>query len=107
MHQLRKLAAGIAVAAATVVASAVPALADPPTSGGKAGKIPTINEALKPTGFTRTIYDIVRYADTADHIPAYLNKFLGRTGYFCSDKTATGLLKDYGFLTVPTCGSVS
>ena len=36
MRQLRKLAAGIAVAAAVaMVASAVPALADPPTSGGK------------------------------------------------------------------------
>ena len=36
MRQLRKLAAGIAVAAAVaVVASAVPALADPPASGGK------------------------------------------------------------------------
>src|ERR1700692_4393344 len=36
MHKLRKLAAGIAVAAAAaVVASAVPALADPPTAGGK------------------------------------------------------------------------
>ena len=36
MRQLRKLAAGIAVAAAVaVVASAVPALADPPMSGGK------------------------------------------------------------------------
>jgi ABC-type phosphate transport system substrate-binding protein len=70
-------------------------------------KVPTINAAFKKTGFTRTIYDIVRYANTANHIPAYLNKFLGRTGYFCSNKTAIGLLKDYGFLTTATCGSVS
>jgi predicted dinucleotide-utilizing enzyme len=36
MRQLRKLAAGIAVAVAVAVAaSAVPALADPPVSGGK------------------------------------------------------------------------
>ncbi|MGD0703726.1 MAG: substrate-binding domain-containing protein [Trebonia sp.] len=70
-------------------------------------KVPTINKAFKATGFTRTIYDIVRYASTANHIPAYLNKFLGRTGYFCSNKTAKALLGDYGFLTTATCGSVS
>ena len=70
-------------------------------------KVPTINKAFKTTGFTRTIYDIVRYASTANHIPAYLNKFLGRTGYFCASKTAIGLLEDYGFLTTATCGSVS
>jgi ABC-type phosphate transport system substrate-binding protein len=70
-------------------------------------KVPAINPAFKNTGFTRTIYDIVRYAGTADHIPSYLEKFLGRKGYFCSNKTAIGLLEDYGFSTVPTCGSVS
>ena len=70
-------------------------------------KIPAINPAFKNTGFTRTIYDIVRYASTADHIPSYLEKFLGRKGYFCSNKTAIGLLEDYGFSTVATCGSVS
>ncbi len=43
-------------------------------------KTPAINPAFKNTGFTRTIYDIVRYAGTADHIPAYLEKFLGRQG---------------------------
>jgi ABC-type phosphate transport system substrate-binding protein len=70
-------------------------------------KIPTINAAFKATGFTRTIYDIVRYSNTADHIPGYLEKFLGRKGYFCSNKTAIGFIKDYGFLTTATCGSVS
>jgi ABC-type phosphate transport system substrate-binding protein len=70
-------------------------------------KIPTINPAFKTTGFTRTIYDIVRYSNTADHIPAYLEKFLGRKGYFCSNKTAIGLLGNYGFLTTKTCGDVS
>ena len=70
-------------------------------------KIPTINKSFKSTGFTRTIYDIVRYSTTADHIPGYLEKFLGRKGYFCSNKTATGLIEDYGFLTTATCGSVS
>ncbi len=49
-------------------------------------KVPTISKAFKSTGFTRTIYDIVRYANTANHIPGYLNKVLGRTGYFCTDR---------------------
>jgi len=72
-----------------------------------AAKIPTINPAFKATGFTRTIYDIVRYASTADHIPPYLEKFLGRKGYLCSNRSAIVYLKDYGFSTVATCGSVS
>jgi len=70
-------------------------------------KVPTINKAFKATGFTRTIYDIVRYSATADHVPAYLDKFLGHKGYFCANKTAIGLLEDYGFLTTATCGSIS
>src|SRR5580698_6617306 len=42
MHKLRRMAAGIAAAAAlAVVATAVPALADPPAgSGGKAAVVP-------------------------------------------------------------------
>jgi ABC-type phosphate transport system substrate-binding protein len=70
-------------------------------------KVPTINAAFKKTGFTRTIYDIVRYSATADHIPGYLDKFLSHKGYFCTNKTATSLIKQYGFLPVATCGSVS
>ena len=36
-------------------------------------KVPTINTAFKSTGFTRTLYDIVRYAG-GDHIPADLDR---------------------------------
>ena len=73
-------------------------------------KIPTINTAFKKTTFTRTIYDIVRWAPTADHIPAYLNRFFGPKaagGYVCSNKTAIAAIADYGFLPTVTCGSGS
>jgi ABC-type phosphate transport system substrate-binding protein len=70
-------------------------------------KIPSINKAFKATGFTRTIYDIVRYVAAGDHIPTYLNGILGRTGYFCHNSTAATLIKDYGFLPAATCGSIS
>jgi ABC-type phosphate transport system substrate-binding protein len=73
-------------------------------------KIPTINTAFKKTTLTRTIYDIVRWAPTADHIPAYLNRFFGpkaAKGYVCSNKTAIAEIADYGFLPTKTCGSGS
>ena len=73
-------------------------------------KIPTINTAFKKTTLTRTIYDIVRWAPTADHIPAYLNRFFGPKaagGYVCSNKTAIAAIADYGFLPTVTCGSGS
>ncbi len=76
-------------------------------------KVPTINKGFKATGFTRTIYDIVRYATaTPDHIPAYLEPlFAAKTaavpGWFCTSPTAAALLQDYGFLTISTCGAAS
>jgi ABC-type phosphate transport system substrate-binding protein len=70
-------------------------------------KTPTINKAFKATGFTRTLYDIVRWASTTDHIPAYLEPILSRTGYFCHNANATKAIKDYGFLPAATCGSAS
>jgi ABC-type phosphate transport system substrate-binding protein len=73
-------------------------------------KIPTINTAFKKTTLSRTIYDIVRWAPTADHIPAYLNRFFGAKaagGYVCSNKTAIAAIADYGFLPTVTCGSGS
>ena len=74
-------------------------------------KVPTINAAFKSTGFTRTIYDIVRYSTaTADHIPATLDPFFankGRHGYVCTNATAVAAIVDYGFLPSTTCGSGS
>jgi ABC-type phosphate transport system substrate-binding protein len=70
-------------------------------------KIPTINKGFKATGFTRTLYDIVRWASTKDHIPAYLEPILSRTGYFCHNSKAVKAIEDYGFLPAATCGSAS
>ncbi len=76
-------------------------------------KVPTINTGFKSTGFTRIIYDIVRYSTTTpDHIPAYLEPlFAAKTakvkGWFCTSATAAALIKSYGFLTISTCGAAS
>jgi ABC-type phosphate transport system substrate-binding protein len=74
-------------------------------------KIPTINTAFKNTGFTRTIYDVVRWtAGTPGHLPrALVPFFASRTakGYVCSSKTAITDIADYGFLPSATCGSSS
>jgi ABC-type phosphate transport system substrate-binding protein len=73
--------------------------------------VPTINKAFKTTGFTRTIYDILRWtSSTPDHIYARLDPFFGskaRNGYVCSNPTAIKDIENYGFLTIATCGSGS
>lgn len=56
--------------------------------------------------FQRTVNTVVRFANTANHIPAYLNKFFGATGFACTGTGAT-IVKNYGFLALPTCGSAS
>ncbi|HTR95163.1 MAG TPA: substrate-binding domain-containing protein [Trebonia sp.] len=70
-------------------------------------KVPAINKGFRVTGFTRTLYDIVRYQAKGDHIPANLDRILGRTGYFCHNTTATRAIESYGFLPALTCGSIS
>ncbi len=45
---------------------------------------------------------MVRTAKTKDSIPAYLEQFLGAKSLFC---TNNALVKDYGFLADPSCGS--
>jgi ABC-type phosphate transport system substrate-binding protein len=67
----------------------------------------TINKKFKSTGFTRTLYDIVRYQAKGDHIPASLDRLLSRTGYFCHNSTATKAIESYGFLPALTCGTIS
>jgi ABC-type phosphate transport system substrate-binding protein len=52
--------------------------------------------------FIRTLYNVVRTAKTKDSIPAYLEQFLGAKSLFC---TNNALVKDYGFLADPACGS--
>ncbi len=76
-----------------------------PLVAGKTG--PTINKAFRATGFTRTLYDIVRFAKTKDDIPANLEKILGRTGYFCANTIATKAIEAYGFIQALTCGTSS
>jgi ABC-type phosphate transport system substrate-binding protein len=58
------------------------------------------------TPFQRIVYNVVRFASTADHIPAYLEPIFGASGYACSAAGQTAI-KDYGFLVLPTCGSAS
>ena len=70
-------------------------------------KVPTINKNFKSTGFTRTIYDIVRYNTTKAPIPSDLQRILSRTGYFCANPTATTAIASSGFLPALTCGDVS
>jgi ABC-type phosphate transport system substrate-binding protein len=48
--------------------------------------------------FIRTLYDVVR----GSSVPSYLKQFLGPKGYYC---TNPALVKDYGFLADPACGS--
>src|ERR1700722_10746917 len=52
--------------------------------------------------FIRTLFNVVRTAKTKDSIPAYLEQFNGTKGLFCTSKA---LVKDYGFLADPSCGS--
>jgi ABC-type phosphate transport system substrate-binding protein len=67
------------------------------------GKTLVTNQSF-PVTFRRFLYDVVRYANTSDHIPSYLEKFLGTSGYFCKQ---TKVLEAYGFYPTPACGHVS
>jgi ABC-type phosphate transport system substrate-binding protein len=60
--------------------------------------------------YVRTVFAVVRWATTPDHIPAYLDKLFGsarRHGWICSNKTAHKDLINYGFLPTPFCGTGS
>ncbi len=71
---------------------------------GRKGHLVT-NPAWKSTPFQRFLYDVVPYStSTSDHIPAYLEKYLGRKGYFCKQG---GVLNAYGFETTAACGITS
>ncbi len=78
-----------------------------PTTG--TGTKTIINLKFAPN-FVRTIFDVVRFATTPDHIPAYLDKIFGskaRGGWACSNATAKNDLISYGFLPTPFCGTGS
>jgi ABC-type phosphate transport system substrate-binding protein len=60
--------------------------------------------------FVRTVYAVVRWATTKDHIPAYLEGFFGSAshhGWVCGTKAAHQDLINYGFLPTPFCGTGS
>jgi hypothetical protein len=66
-----------------------------PTTGKNGGTV--INSAF-PTTFQRTLYAVVPYdSNTADHIP----------GSESTNGTAKLDIKNYGFKTIPTCGTAS
>jgi ABC-type phosphate transport system substrate-binding protein len=63
--------------------------------------------------FQSPIYTVVRFdASTADHIPAYLEKFFSAKsfstpGWVCKNAKATTDMKNYGFLPSPLCGATN
>ena len=75
-----------------------------PTVKGPGG-LPVTNPKWNSTPFHRFLFNVVPYAtNTKDHIPAYLEKFFGRTGYFCKSTT---ILKNYGDEPTAACGLTS
>jgi ABC-type phosphate transport system substrate-binding protein len=73
-----------------------------PSTGPKGHMV--TNPAWKNTPFQRTLYDVVNYASAGDHIPGYLEKWLGRKGYFCTNPK---VLVAYGFEQILSCGFAS
>ena len=76
-----------------------------PTTG--TGKSTTINLSFFQSSFGNPISDVVRFASTTDHIPAYLERIYGASGWACTNATAKADLKNYGNLLLPTCGAAS
>jgi ABC-type phosphate transport system substrate-binding protein len=77
---------------------------------GKGAK-QTINPKFSPD-FINTIYDVVRWANTSDNIPAYLEPLFASAhaktkGWLCTSKVAQTDVAQYGFLSTPFCGAGS
>jgi hypothetical protein len=89
------------------------------------GTAPTVGKGVNTTinpafskAYVRLVYDVVRWTPknprtgaSADHIPAYLEPFFASRaaktpGWFCSAAAQT-VIKNYGFLPTPLCGSGS
>jgi ABC-type phosphate transport system substrate-binding protein len=78
------------------------------------GVAPTVGTGTKttingkfPAAFVRTVFNVVRWANTSNNIPKSLQKFFSHTGYICSNATAHKDLINYGFLPTPFCGTGS
>jgi ABC-type phosphate transport system substrate-binding protein len=72
------------------------------------GAAQTINPAFTPD-FINTIYDVVRWAKTADNIPGYLEPYFASArakvkGWLCTSKVAKQDIVAYGDLLTPLCG---
>jgi ABC-type phosphate transport system substrate-binding protein len=80
-----------------------------PTVGTGAGQ--TINSKFS-KNFLRFVFDVVPFAtNTPTHIPSSMEAFFNPAhakipGFFCG-KSAQTILKNYGFLPVANCGSIS
>jgi phosphate transport system substrate-binding protein len=84
-----------------------------PTTGTNGGT--RINPAF-PGTFDRVLYEVIPYdPNTTDHIPGAtspvggvnLEKIFGASGWACTSATAKLDIKNYGFVSIPTCGSTS
>jgi ABC-type phosphate transport system substrate-binding protein len=78
-----------------------------PTTG--TGTNTVINSHFS-ANFVRTVFIVVRFASTPDHIPGYLDKFFAsstRHGWVCSATKAHSDLINYGFRPTPFCGTGS
>jgi ABC-type phosphate transport system substrate-binding protein len=83
-----------------------------PTTGS--GGSTVINTGF-PSAFQRILYEVVPYdPNTSDHIPGSesgapggvdLEKIFGASGWACTNSTAKQDIRDYGFLTIPVCGT--
>jgi ABC-type phosphate transport system substrate-binding protein len=83
------------------------------------GTAPTVGKGTKTTinpkftpDFIRTLYDVVRWANTPNNIPAYLEPFFASAhskvkGWICASKQAQQAITNYGFLNTPFCGAGS
>jgi len=77
-----------------------------PTTG--TGTKTVINTGFAPA-FQRTVYEVVRWASTKDHIPSYLEPFFASAtaavkGWVCTSSTAKTDIRNYGFRTTAFCG---
>ena len=85
----------------------------PTTGTGAATKINT----SFPSTFLRTLFAVVPYdPNTSDHIPGSesgapggvnLEAIFGASGWACTNSTAKTDIKNYGFVTLGTCGATS
>jgi ABC-type phosphate transport system substrate-binding protein len=68
-----------------------------------------INKAFAASKFGRTLFNIVRTVSKTAIVPGLVKIFGSKAqkGYLCSSPVAAADIANYGFLTVPNCGSIS